>query len=205
MFEQSIAIPTYVKNRLNGSKLGELLIRLQRQFPKFNFYADKPDWMTTNDFLLAYKPVNFRFYFEYGQINRWFLGLIKQAESDYRSGDIDKAVWIYETLAEQRYPGCRPYDLLIRHYRRVSDRENELRALRLSISFFTALRDMQKDYVLSLAKDVGKESFALEYINAGKKIHYYGGAFVLYDPVRVMGEWEKQIEKYNGYDTAYSR
>ncbi|WP_221393462.1 hypothetical protein [Dyadobacter sp. NIV53] len=39
---------------------------------------------------------------------------------------------------------------------------------------------------------------ALEYIEAGKKIHYYGGAFVLYDPVKALEKWEGRLNKLEG-------
>lgn len=190
-----ISIPSIIEKHSKGAKLGDMLLEMQRQFPPFDFYADKPEWMSTNDYLLSSKPVPFSMYFEYGQVKRWFLSLIKISEQNYRAGQVDDAVRIYETLFEHRYPNYKPYDLLIRHYRRVGDREAELRTIDRSISFFTELREMQREYVLSLSRAVGKEDFTLECINSGKKVWYYGGAFVLYDPVKVMGEWQKRTQK----------
>lgn len=194
MPEHSLSIPSFIESRSGGVKLGDMLIQMQRQFPAFNFYADKPEGVTTNDYLFAKKPVPFQLYFEYGQVKRWFLDLIKLSEANYREGRIKEATQVYETLMDQRYPNYKPYDLLIRHYRRVGDIPNEQRVLDRSISFFTELREMQREYVLSLSRDVGMEDFALERIDAGRKIEYYGGAFVLYDPVKVMGKWEKRIQ-----------
>jgi len=183
-------LPDFLKNCRDVTTLGERLIYMQRQFPKFNFYWDKPGYLSTNDYLMSIKPVPFRYYFEYGQVNRWFLALIRQAQVDYRTGNIERAVWVYETLMQERYPNYKPYDLLIRHYRKTAHIDDEARVLDHSIGFFTDLRARQREYVLSLAHEFGMEWKALESINARKKIHYYGGAFVLYDPVKVMGEWE---------------
>lgn len=197
MSEQSLILPDFITIRIHGARLGDMLVQMQRQFPPFDFYAGKPDGMTTNDFLMTYKPVPFSMYFEYGQVKRWFLDLIKLSEANYRAGRVDEAIDIYKTLMDQWYPNYKPYDLLIRHYRRVGDTANELLVLDRSISFFSELREMQREYVLSLSKPAGKYKQALEFIEAGKKIHYYGGAFLLYDPVKVMGEWEKRLLKLN--------
>ncbi|MDQ6481611.1 hypothetical protein [Dyadobacter sp. LHD-138] len=149
--------------------------------------------MSTNHYLMSRKPVPFNYYFEYGQIKRWFLDVINQAQEFVRAGEIDKGIWTYETLIEHRYPNYKPYDLLIKLYRKHKDFENEQRILHHSISFFTDLKESQKEYVISLAMEYNMESVALEYINAGKKIHYYGGAFVLWDPVSVLSVWENNL------------
>lgn len=75
-------------------------------------------------------------------------------------------------------------------YRKHKDFENERRVLEHSIRFVTELRESQKKYVLWLASEYNSCDKALEYINRGQKIHYYGGAFVHYDPVKVLGKWE---------------
>lgn len=188
-------LPDFLTSYDSKASLGDMLIQLQRQFPPFDFYARKPDDLSTNDYLMSDKPVPFKYYFEYGQVNRWFLAVIRQAQEFNRKGEFDKAIWAYETLLEQRYPNYKPYDLLITIYRKQKDLENEVRVLKHSIEFFTELREKQKQYALDLAYQYGKEDFALEYIREGKKIHYFGGAFVLYDPVKVLVKWEDRLKK----------
>lgn len=173
--------------------LGDMLLEMQRQFPPFNFYYDKPEGMSTNHYLMSRKPVPFNYYFEYGQIKRWFLDVINQAQGFVRAGEIDKAIWAYETLIEHRYPNYKPYDLLNKLYRKRKDFENEQRILHHSISFFTNLRESQKQYVISLAREYNMESVALGYIEAGKLIFYFGGAFVIYDPVKTLMKWEESL------------
>jgi len=191
----ALQIPDGVFKVEPGIPLGDMLIQIQRQFPPFNFYFNKPEGMSTNDFLMLNKPVPFKYYFEYGQIKRWFLSVIGQAQADYKAGNVERAIWAYETLLEQRYPNYKPYDLLISIYRKQKDFENEQRVLRHSIDFFTEIRENQRKYVLSLAREYNMEWKALEYIEAGKKIWYYGGAFVLYDPVATLRLWEISLCK----------
>ncbi|WP_159467930.1 hypothetical protein [Dyadobacter sp. 3J3] len=198
MQELQLQIIEFIANNTTaGTTLGEKLLEMQRQFPPFNFYYDKPEGMSTNHYLQKFKPVEFRDYFIYGQVKRWFLNLISQAQEFTKKGEAEKAIWIYETLIEHRYPNYKPYDLLIKLYRKQKDPANENRIINISIEFFTALRKNQKEYVLSLAREVGMKEKALEYINAGNKIEYYGGAFVLYDPVKVLEKWKLLNLKFN--------
>ena len=175
--------------------LGDVLVAMQRKFPPFNFYADKPEHLHENDYLFSRKPVPFQYYFEYGQVKRWFLNVISQAQQDAWNGNTEKAIWYYETLMEHRYPNYKPYDLLIALYKKQKDLDNEIRVLKHSIAFFESVRAEQREYVLGLASDVGMSHKAVEYIEAGKKIQYYGGGFVLYDPVKRLEVWVERLEK----------
>jgi phage pi2 protein 07 len=49
--------------------------------------------------------------------------------------------------------------------------------------------------VLSLARKYGMEKKAKEYISQNKKIHYYNGGFVLYDPCNFLDKWKLRFEK----------
>jgi hypothetical protein len=179
---------------IGGKYLGDKLLEMQRSFPEFNFYWDKPSWLSTGHYLMAEKPVPFKLYNIYGQVKRWFLDVITKAQELEKKGDIESAIWAYETLIEHRYPNYKPYDLLIALYRKNKDVVNEVRVLNHSINFFTALRENQRIYVLSLAKKVWMTEKCQELLNKGEKIHYYGGSFVLYDPVKAMVKWEKRLD-----------
>lgn len=189
------ALPSFIQSTFERKPLGDVLLDMQKQFPPFNFYYDKPENMPTNLYLQLYKPVPFQLYFEYGQVKRWFLNLINQAQQFNRLGEVDKAIWAYETLIEHRYPNYKPCDLLMTIYRKREDFESEKRALRRATAFFTDLRESQRLYVLALAGEYNSHDKALEYINRGEKIHYYGGAFVLYDPVKVLEKWEGRLKQ----------
>lgn len=190
MSENQLAIPSFIQSKGERKPLGEVLTDMQHAFPEFNFYYDKPANMSTNHYLLERKPVPFQMYFEYGQVKRWFLNVISHAHQLNREGKVDEAIHWYQTLIEHRYPNYKPYDLLNGIYRKQKDFEVQKRHLSYSIEFFTELRESQKKYVLSLASKYNSHDRALEYINRGDKIHYYGGAFVLYDPVKVLEKWE---------------
>ena len=193
MPETNLALPSFIQATKDRKPLGEVLLDMQKQFPPFNFYHDKPEWQSTNHYLQINKPVPFQLYFEYGQVKRWLLNVISHAQQQVREGNIEEAIHWYQTLIEHRYPNYKPYDLLIGIYRRQKDFEAQKRLLHYSIEFFTELRHQQKEYVLSLASEYNSHNKALEYINRGAKIHYYGGAFVLYDPVKVLEKWKKNL------------
>jgi hypothetical protein len=187
---ESLSIPSFLTITKERKPLGDVLLDMQRAFPEFNFYYDKPANMSTNHYLLERKPVPFQLYFEYGQVKRWFLNVISHAQQMAWDGKTDEAIHWYQTLIEHRYPNYKPYDLLNGIYRKQKDLEAQKRHLNYSAEFFTELRESQKKYVLSLASKYNSHDRALEYINRGDKIHYYGGAFVLYDPVKVLEKWE---------------
>jgi hypothetical protein len=187
----SLSVPSLLTTTKERKPLGDVLLDMQRAFPEFNFYHDKPDNMSTNHYLLERNPVPFQLYFEYGQVKRWFLNVINYAQQKAREGEVDEAIHWYQTLIDHQYPNYKPYDLLNGIYRKQKAFEAQKRHLSYSIGFLTDLREQQRDYVLSLACKYNCEYKALEYINRGDKIHYYGGAFVLYDPVKVLEKWVK--------------
>jgi len=186
MPETDLALPSFIQATKDRKPLGDVLQDMQKQFPPFNFYYDKPEGQSTNHYLQINKPVPFQLYFEYGQVKRWFLNVISHAQQQAREGNLEEAIRWYQTLIEHRYPNYKPFDLLYGIYRKQKDIEAQQRLLRYSIEFFTELRQKQMEYVLSLASEYNSHDKALEYINRGEKIHYYGGAFVLYDPVKVL-------------------
>jgi len=67
-----------------GIPLGDMHIQIQKQFPPFNFYCNKSEGKSKNDFLMLNKLVPFKYYFEYGQIKRWLLPVISQAQTPKR-------------------------------------------------------------------------------------------------------------------------
>jgi len=172
---------------------GDHLLYLQTQFPAFNFYDDKKDDMSTNTYLLTKKPVEFKLYKHYGEVKRWFLEIIKEAQDNIWKGNFGEAIFYLEYLVEHRYPSWKPYDMLIAIYKKQKDVSNEIRTLEHSITFFKDLRERQGAHIMQLAKDLKILNFILDQ-GTDKKIEYYGGAFVLYDPVKVMVKWEGRLE-----------
>ena len=174
--------------------MGDYLLELQKEFPPFNFYDDKPEGMSENIYLQTRKPVDFELYRHYGEVKRWFLGLIKDAQESIWKGDYESAIYYLKYLINQRYPNYKPYDMLINLCKKTKDSDSEIQVLEHSIAFFAELKVKHGAHIMKLASDLKIPNYILDQ-GTDKKIEYYGGAFVLYDPVKVLGKWESRLAK----------
>lgn len=113
-------------------------------------------------------------------------------------GDYKKAIEAYEKLIIEECEDAEPYERLIVIYSKLKWKAEEKRTIERAISFFTKLEETQLDYTLQLAQKYGMKAKALEYINQGKKIFYYGGAFELYNPrTSRLKKWIARAKKLN--------
>jgi hypothetical protein len=92
MSDNSLSMSPFLATTKEQKPMGDILLDMQRAFPEFNFYYDKPDNMSTNHYLLERKPVQFQLYFEYGQVKRWFLNVISHAQQKAREGELEEAI-----------------------------------------------------------------------------------------------------------------
>jgi len=90
-----------------------------------------------------------------------------------------------------------PYDRLIKIYSKAKLTNHKKRVLELSITYFTTLRERQREYVISLAKKAEKLNFCTQRINNNEKIFYYGGSFELYNPFLIVEKWKERLSKLN--------
>jgi len=188
-----LSIPETRSDGCKPTLYGDYLLELQSQFPPFNFYDDKKDDMSTNTYLTVKRPVEFELYKHYGEVKRWFLDEIKEAQENIWKGKLDSTIEGLNFVIEHRYPVYKPYDMLINVYKKQKDVANEIKALEHAIPFFKDLRQRQGAHIMQLAKDLKILNYVLDQ-GTDKKIEYYGGAFVLYDPVKVMSKWEGRLE-----------
>lgn len=175
---------------------GDYLLYLQRQFPRFNFYDDKPDTVSANIYLQVNKPVEFELYRHYGEVKRWFLGVINDAQESIWKQDYDTAIFYLEYLIEQRYIHRKPYDMLIGLYKKQKNVSAEIQTLERSINFFRELKAYQGAQIMELAAWYNITNYILDQ-GTDKKIEYYGGAFVLYDPMKFLEKWEDRLNNLN--------
>jgi len=176
----------------SATLLGDKLFELQRDFPPFDFYKDKPADMSTNTYLFSRKPVKFELYKHYGEVKRWFLGVIEDAQQSIWKQDYESAAYYLEYLIQQRYIQRKPYEMLIGIYKKQKNVEAEIRILEVSISFFTELKAKQGTRIMELAAMHDLTDYILDQ-GADKKIEYYGGAFVLYDPMKFLDKWKARL------------
>lgn len=164
-------------------------------FPKFNFYYDLPEGMTTMQYLFVRKPVPIEKTRELGELKNAFQKILNRAKIAENENNIKTAIEAYQKLVLEQYEDNEPYDRLMIIYRHLGWINEEKKIIELSIEFFSNLKEEQKNNVLSIAREYNMESKALEYINNGKKIFYYGGAFELYNPFPIIEKWKKRLLK----------
>lgn len=166
-----------------------------RTFPKFNFYYDLPEGMTTMQYLFVRKPLPIDKIRELGELKEVFQEILNRAKIAENGNNLKVAIEAYEKLVVEEYGDNEPYDRLMIIYRNLGWTDEEKRIIKLSIEFFSNLKDEQKENTLSSARDYNMENKALEYINNRKKIFYYGGAFELYNPFPIIDRWKKRLSK----------
>lgn len=178
------ANPIIVKNNSLGKQYEELKLK----FPDFDFYTITEN---VNDRFMSSPYKN-----DIWEIHSIFGKKLSDAEDFEEQGDYQNAAKVYEELVSEEYYLTRPYDRLIKIYSRAKLKSAERNMLEYSIDFFKKYRDIQKEYILCLARKYQKEDIALEYIKNDKKIFYYNGAFELYNPnVKIINDWEKRLAK----------
>lgn len=172
---------------------------IQKKLPEFDFYKNKPDVMSTNDYLWAnhnlindneYKP-------QLWNIQKKFKSMIEEGQAFEKDYDLASASEIYEKMLNEQYYLPTPYERLIKIYSKAKLPNQEKRVLELSITFFSALRERQREYVISLSKKAEKLDFCTKKINNNDKIFYYGGSFELYNPFLIIEKWKERLLKLN--------
>ena len=177
--------------------LGSEYESIQKKLPQFNFYNDKPESQSTNDYLCAHGNLinDHKFKPQLWNIQKKFKGLIEQAQGFEKDFNLASASIVYEQMINQFYYMPAPYDRLSRIYAKANLIEHEKRVLNIAITFFTALRERQKEWVLLLAGKVGKSEYCQAKIDNNEKIFYYGGSFELYNPFIIMDKWKERLKK----------
>ncbi len=187
--KEPITIPAEKNNTL-----GSEFENIKKKLPEFDFYINKPDDISTNDYLWSnhnlindknYKP-------QIWEIQKKFKSMIEEAQALEKDYNLALASAIYEEIINEQYYLPTPYDRLIKIYSKAKLTSHEKRVLELSITFFKALRERQREYVISLAKKVAKLDFCTQRINNNEKIFYYGGSFELYNPFLIIEKWEER-------------
>jgi hypothetical protein len=191
--ENQISLPeNSTQYTVKGTPLGIQYEQIIKSLPEFDFYNG-------NTHLLPNRHQEFVTNPKQGQaiwkIQNLFNSLLVDAQRKEDDGYLDEATIIYEQIVSERYYLSAPYDRLIKIYSKSKLTHEEKRVLELAINHFTKLRDRQKEYVLYLAEKYGKLDFAKDYIDNGKKITYYGGAFELYNPYPIIETWKKRLLK----------
>ena len=175
--------------------LGKQMQIFKDKLPEFNFYYDMPEGMETLEYLSKRKPVPFEKSVELRKFRELFESIMSKAKIAENEKDLKTAIEIYEKLVAEEYEGKEPYERLMILYRSLKWIEEEKQIIKHAILFFGQIKDNQKNKVISLAREYGMESKALEYINEKRKIYYYGGAFELYNPFPIIEKWEKRLVK----------
>lgn len=173
---------------VSGETMAERFNKLKMQMVEFDFYNSGENGRDDR----AFKSPVVK---EIWAVQKEFMKILSIAGEYENEKNYVEAAKVYERLLAEKYEMPSPYDRLIKIYSRAKIKDDEKRVLEYSINFFANLRQKQKDYVLMLARKYGKESFAIERIESGKKITYYSGLFELYNPFPIIEKWKLRLEK----------
>lgn len=175
--------------------LGRKFQAFKDSLPEFNFYFDMPDDMQTLEYLNIYKPVPFEKSKKLREYRDSFASILSNGQIAENQNNIKIAIETYLKLIAEEYEGKEPFERLIIIYRKLKWKEQEIEILKKGISFFENLRENQRTSIILLASKFGMENKAFEYINADKKIQYYGGAFDLYNPYPIISKWKEKLDR----------
>ena len=175
--------------------LGEQLQNLKDSFPKFNFYYDLPEGMNTLEYLSLRQPHSPEKSSQLAKCKEAFEIILSKAKIAENENNFKTAIEAYEKLIAEEYESAIPYERLIIIYKKLRWKEHETETIKKGIAFFSRLKENQKIKVLILAKEFNMEEKANEYIQEGKKIFYYGGAFELYNPYPIVDKWKSKLAK----------
>ena len=189
-------------NDIIGSKagnptLGKKFQDFKDSLPDFNFYYDMPKGMHTFEYLNIYKPVPFEKSKKIKEYKKIFNSILSKAKIAENQNNLNVAIEAYTKLIAEEYEGKEPFERLMIIYGKLKWKEREITTIKKAIEFFEKLNETQKIRIISLSKKYGMENKAMEYINANKKIQYYGGAFDLYNPYPIINKWKERLEKLN--------
>lgn len=192
---QDLTANNIITPKLKEKTIGKQLTEFKKLLPDFNFYYNMPEDMQTFEYLSIYKPVPFEKSKELRVFREKFDSILTQAQIAENVGDYKTAIETYLDLIAEDYEGKEPFERLMTIYKKLKWEDEELSILTKAIEYFESLKAEQRNEVLDLARKYRKEEKALEYINADKKIQYYGGAFDLYNPYPIIAKWKEKLEK----------
>lgn len=184
-----------VKPKPKENTIGKQLNKFKQLLPEFNFYYNMSEDMQTFEYLLIYKPIPFEKSKELRTFKEKFDSILTKAQIAENDGDYKTAIETYLDLIAEEYEGKEPFERLLIIYKKLKWEDEEYSILIKAIECFEKLRTKQRKEVISLARKYQKEEKALEYINADKKIQYYGGTFDLYNPYPIITRWKEKLEK----------
>lgn len=167
---------------------------MQQKLPPFDFFTGMPDGFLKNQYVQVFMQDIHEFYRGYNLLQSVCDHMILKAVEASWHKDTPIAIAIYQSLIDEKYPLPRPYGLLIGIYRKNKDKSSELEYLRASVDFFSRMKNHQKQDVLLLATRYDAAAYAQAMIDSRRRIMYYANAYVLYDPMPFLQEWEKRID-----------
>lgn len=190
-----LTVTDITKPKVKTNSIGNQLNEFKKTLPEFNFYYDMPEGMQTFEYLFIHKPVPFEKSKELSSFKERFDSILTKAQIAENNGDYKSAIETYLDLIAEEYEGKEPFERLLIIYKKLKWENEEVSILAKAIEYFEALRAKQRNEVLVLARKYRKEEKALEYINADKKIQYYGGVFDLYNPFPIILKWREKLDK----------
>jgi tetratricopeptide (TPR) repeat protein len=182
-----------IPQKAGNPTIGQKINKFKQKMPEFNFYYNL---LENSDTLNYNHNVPFEYFKKLREYRESFEAIKSLAKIAENEGDYKKAIEAYKKMIIEEYEGPEPYERLMIIYAKLKWVEEEKKIVEQAIKFYSDLKEIQLNNVLSLAKKYNMTDKAMEYINQGKKIFYYGGAFELYNPQSSrLEKWNKRLEK----------
>jgi|SRR5665647_316364 len=177
--------------------LGRKFQDFKDSLPEFNFYYDMPEGMQTFEYLSIYRPVPFEKSQKIREYRETYNTILSSAKIAENQNNHRVAIETYMKLILEEYEGKEPFERLVIIYGKLKWKNQEIAILIRAIKYFEKLKAVQKNKIMLLSEKYGMENKAIEYINANKRIQYYGGAFDLYNPYPEIIKWQERLKKIN--------
>lgn len=178
---------------VSNPTLGKQIDDFKKQMPEFNFYFDMPEGSATFGYS---NKVPFELSKKLSEFRQTLEIIKSKAKVAENEGDYKTAIDAYEKMIIEECEDITPYERLIIIYSKLKWKQKEINVIERGISFFSKLKESQLEYVNYLACKYRMMEKAQEYISQDKKIHYYLGAFELYNPqVKLLNKWDERLQK----------
>ena len=167
----------FLEPNVKHPNYGEQYDAFCSSFPAFNFYMD--DEPRLIDAASRFEQLTIR-----------PARVIVAAQEAEKKGNYTNAALCYQTLVSQSYWEPEPYDRLMQLYQK-SGQTDHYRELRThAIRFFNERRKRMEQQLIELAEQQDDRSLAEEAIKEKRKVSYYRGLFVVYDPFPLLEKWQ---------------
>lgn len=118
-------------------------------------------------------------------------GLVSGGNAE-RAKQYVKAAGLYQQLITSEYWEPEPYVRMMRLYKKSGQMDFYRELRNYTIRFFSERRKKMEQLLIRLAEQQNDRSLAEDAIKEKRKVSYYHGLFVIYDPFPIVETWQNE-------------